>query len=44
MKEIELKYCEYCMQMTNHEHLKNPLMDCWACMKCDGGKNEKNKI
>lgn len=39
--DIELKYCDVCMQMTNHEHLINPLMNCWDCLKCRKKRNKK---
>jgi len=31
---MELKYCPYCKQMTNHEVAKLPLVILHECLKC----------
>lgn len=38
---MEIRYCKYCMQMTNHKNIKNSLMNCWYCLKCDDSNQSK---
>lgn len=38
---MELRYCEKHCQMTNHEHIKNSLMDVWSCLKCESEEEQE---
>lgn len=38
----ELKYCNKCLQMTNHILIKSS--ETWQCLKCKDGEDNEREI